>query len=237
MTLKASHRSKTLVIGHRGAASHALENTALSFSKAIEMGVDGIELDIRETLDHEFLVIHHDHLGRISQQPHRVDKTAAAVLKSVDLHGGLQLLSLEEAFKIIPARIGVLVEVKALRSYSKLVNRVALERRRRNLMLTSFDLTLLLKIYRMDPRLSLGVVSRSLRNIRKAQEMGVGFSSVCLDYQCLNQPLVDGLKTLDLKIFAWTVDRPQDMARMLDLEIDGIISNKPDLLKSLADQQ
>ena len=54
-----------LVIGHRGAAAYALENTALSFRKAVQMGVDWIELDVRESLDEEFMIVHDSHLGRI----------------------------------------------------------------------------------------------------------------------------------------------------------------------------
>ena len=109
---------KPLIVGHRGAAAYALENTALSFQKAIELGADWVEFDVHETLDGHFMVFHDSHLGRISPRCDLVKKTNSHDLKAIDLYQGQKLLDLHEAFEIIPSATGLMVEIKALRSFA-----------------------------------------------------------------------------------------------------------------------
>ena len=58
--------------------------------------------------------------------------------------------------------------------------------------------------------------------------MGLHFEDVCLDFQCLTASQVTDLKREYGRVFAWTVDRPRDIRKMIDYEVDGIISNRPD---------
>ncbi len=222
-----------LVIGHRGAAAYALENTALSFRRAIELKVDFIEFDVRESLDGEFIIIHDNHLGRISPRRDVVCKTHSAVLKRIDLYQGQRLLTLPEAFQIIPEHIGLMVELKALRSVPQLVRIIDGELNSRRLLITSFDLALLLKVQACSQEVPLGVVSRVPDKVSKARGMGVTFSDVCLDFQCMDLPLMSLLRRRSYRVFAWTADRPKDIKRMLDLHVDGIISNRPDLVQEI----
>lgn len=222
-----------LVIGHRGAAAYALENTSLSFRKAVQMGVDWIELDVRETLDGEFMVVHDSHLGRISSRRVSVHKSYSIDLRAVVLNDNQRLLTLAEAFETIPSDRGLMIEVKALRSYEKMAALIAPLIKLRQVMLTSFDLKLLLRLQICKSRSPLGVVSKTLSNLSKAKEMGLDFENACLDFHSLSYSSVARLRKERYKIFGWTVDRTPDIEKMLDLEIDGIISNKPDLVRRL----
>jgi glycerophosphoryl diester phosphodiesterase len=58
--------------------------------------------------------------------------------------------------------------------------------------------------------------------------MGLHFEDVCLDFQCLTASGRDDLKHEFGLVFVWTVDRPRDIRKMIDYEVDGIISNRPD---------
>ena len=60
----SGNRTSPFVIGHRGAAGHAPENTLSSFSLAIEMGADAVEFDIHQTADNRIVVIHDEALDR-----------------------------------------------------------------------------------------------------------------------------------------------------------------------------
>jgi len=223
---------KPLIVGHRGAAAYALENTALSFRKAIELGTDWIEFDVHESLDGQFMVLHDSHLGRISPRRDLVKKTHSNDLKAVDLYQGQKLLDLHEAFEIIPTSIGLMVEVKALRSFAKMARFIEESALSRKLMLTSFDLVVLSKIQAFSREFPLGVVSKSPNSVLKAQQVGIIFSEVCLDFQRLTSSLVAQWHDMNFRIFAWTVDRPEDIARVLALKVDGVISNRPDLVRA-----
>jgi len=228
---------RPLVIGHRGAAAHALENTQASFEQAVGFGVDMIELDVHESLDGEFIVIHDSHLGRISARREIVRKTPAAILKSVPLRGKHRLLTLSEAFEVIPPAVGIMVEIKVIRSFEKMAGFLKQQSNHRQVLATSFDLSLLLQLHNLRTGLSLGVVSKTPGNLAKAAAIGLEFRDVYLDFQCLTKLRTAQLQELYGRVFAWTVDRPRDIRRMLEYGIDGIISNQPDevcrIMKSL----
>ncbi|PYV44958.1 MAG: hypothetical protein DMG06_04275 [Acidobacteria bacterium] len=224
---------RPLVIGHRGAAAYSLENTAASFQKAIEFGVDVIEFDTHESLDGEFIIIHDSHTGRLSPLRYSVSKSNSATLKAIDLYQEQKLLTLNEAFEMIPSSIGMMVEVKSLKSIAKMVKVLELQAASRSLILTSFDLALLAKVQTYTKRISIGIVSKSPANVAKARKMNILFSAVCLDFQGLTPNLVSQWRQQKLRTFAWTVDRSKDIERMVDLEVDGIISNKPDCVKAI----
>jgi glycerophosphoryl diester phosphodiesterase len=91
-----------IIVGHRGAAAHILENTAASFALAVRLGAHMIEFDVHESLDGEFIVIHDTHLGRISPRRDVVCQTHSRVLLGIQLNGGYQLLTLPQAVATIP---------------------------------------------------------------------------------------------------------------------------------------
>ena len=217
-----------LIVGHRGAAAHILENTAASFEAAVRFGVNMIELDVHESLNGEFIVIHDSHVGRISTHRYVVRRTHSDVLTSIELQGGHRLLTLRQAFDAIPEDVGVMVEVKSTRSVERLADLIQRQAERREVLGTSFDLSLLQKLQEAGPSLSLGVVSKTADKLPKAKRMGLQFKDVCLDFQSLTGSQVSNLKRDFGRVFAWTVDRSRDIQKMIDFEVDGIISNRPD---------
>jgi glycerophosphoryl diester phosphodiesterase len=219
---------RTLVIGHRGAAAHVLENTAASFEQAVSLGVDMIELDVRESLDGDFIVIHDTHVGRISNRRDIIRRTPTRILRGIELHGNHRLLTLAEAFRAIPLDIGVMVEIKAIRSLERMAELLGIEANRRRVLATSFDLTLLSNVQRLNPDLAIGVVSKTTANLLKARIMGLKFENICLDFRCVTRSRLPQLKEKFGRVFVWTVDRATDITRMLLCGVDGIISNRPD---------
>lgn len=217
-----------IIVGHRGAAAHILENTAASFTAAVRFGVGMIELDVHESLDGEFIVIHDTHLGRISSRRDVVCQTQSDVLTAIELNGGHRLLTLPQAFAAIPETVGVMAEIKAIRSFLKLAELIQDRAKHREVVVTSFDLSLLQKLQTCSPSLRLGVVSKTTAKLPKARNMGLHFEDVCLDFQCLTASRVANLKSEFKRVFAWTVDRPRHIQKMIEFEVDGIISNRPD---------
>ena len=225
-----------LVVGHRGASAYALENTRESFLQAVQMGVDMVELDVHESLDRQFIVIHDRDLRRVSGKKDIIQETHSQILRSTELHNKERLLLLHEVFDLLPASLGIIVELKCIRSLEKMGDFVATRSKERRVILTSFDLSLIKRVQDYSPSLPMGVISRTLTNIGKASRMGINFENVCLDFQAINPRAIVELRIQNKKTFAWTVDRTDDIRRMIDLEVDGIISNKPDAVRRILDQ-
>jgi len=118
----------TLVIGHRGAAAHAPENTMESYRLAVEMGADAIELDVHLTQDRQLAVIHDDTLDRTTDAVGSVAGLSLDTIRRADAGAGfpgadgsypfrgkgLRVPTLPEVLEWLPDGVGLVVEIKAL---------------------------------------------------------------------------------------------------------------------------
>jgi len=129
-----------LVIGHRGAAGLAPENTLEGFRRAAALGVDGVELDVH-ALDGALVVIHDDVLDRTTSGRGPLQAQSLAALRRLDAGGGQRVPLLEEVFAALPVNVGVNVELKARGTAQLAVPLAAAELALgRDLLISSFDL-------------------------------------------------------------------------------------------------
>jgi len=101
-----------IVVGHRGAMGHALENTVESVKKAIELNVDGIEIDVFKSKTGELVVYHDPFLTRLSNSNAFIEEISLDSIKKVKLVGGLSIPTLNEVIDIIPENIFLNIELK-----------------------------------------------------------------------------------------------------------------------------
>ena len=106
-----SFHSERLIIGHRGAAGLAPENTLAGFAKAAALGVHAVELDVH-CVGGRLLVIHDDHLDRTTSGSGELASLDIAELRTLDAGGGRPIPYLEEVFDALPAEVGINVELK-----------------------------------------------------------------------------------------------------------------------------
>ena len=99
------------VIGHRGAAGLALENTLESIKAAIDAGVDAVEFDVRVTADNHLVLCHDESVSRISKDTHVIKEVAAEHIGSIILHNGEKLATLSEAL-VVAGNTPVVIEAK-----------------------------------------------------------------------------------------------------------------------------
>ena len=101
-----------IVVGHRGAMGHALENTIESVKKAIQLNVDGIEIDVFKSKTGELVVYHDPFLSRLSNSNAFIEQISLDSIKKVELKGGLSIPTLNEVINIIPEKIFLNIELK-----------------------------------------------------------------------------------------------------------------------------
>lgn len=230
------------LIGHRGFPEAARENTLPSFEAALEAGCDGVELDVRLTLD-GVPVVHHDAGlgGAVAAGP---DGTAGAVtieeeswLRLVDAAGaaGYPLHRLRDVLAALSGRCLVNVEVKpvaparlasAVRAVHEELERM---RPRESVLVSSFDPEVLAGLRRLDHALLLGYLFDSDRALGHLEEHEVVETLAALHprHDLVTRKSMKRAAERGLAVHAWTVDDPAEAERLLDLGVTSIITNRP----------
>jgi glycerophosphoryl diester phosphodiesterase len=216
-----------LKIGHRGAKGYVAENTLESFQKAIDLNVDGIELDVQFSSDGKAVIIHDETIDRTTTGTGFVNNFTSSELKKWNIP------TLEEVLDLVDKRCFVNVEIKdfkATNSVIKIVQHYILDKNWSNnlFQISSFDWTILEIISSQNPKLQIGVITGN--SIEKAFDFAkkITAHSINPHYHLLNSENVQLLHENKFKIYTWTVNQPEDITFVKSLKIDGIISDFPD---------
>lgn len=223
---------KLFCFGHRGARGHEPENTQRSVRKGLELGADGIEVDVY-FVDGELIVIHDRTLGRTTNGRGFVSRKSFAYLRSLDAGKGEQIPTLAEVFDTVNRRSIINVELKGPRTAApvvKLIDDYVLRRgwRYEDFLLSAFDHKQIIEANRLRPEIPTGaLIERVPRGLAAFAEK-LGASSVNPPKERVTAKLVADAHRRGLKVFVFTVNKPVDIARMRALGVDGVFSDYPE---------
>jgi glycerophosphoryl diester phosphodiesterase len=231
---------KTMIIAHRGASSLARENTIESFKKAIEIGVDMIEFDVRRTKD-QALIVHHDEL--MEGKP--VKELTYDEIFRVTIRLGFSIPTFEEVLKHTSEKIKLDVEIKEEGYEKEVVELLSRYFKKDQFVITSFHDSCVKRIKHDHPDIKAGLIlgiSRAEHPIRtkiseffparRCREAKADF--LVPHWRLLWFGFLDRAKKENKPVFVWTVNDQRKIWKMLhDERIDGIITDKPDLAVSL----
>ena len=110
-----------LKIGHRGAKGYEPENTLISFQKALDMQVDGIELDVHLSADGELIVIHDETINRTTDGSGPVNTLSLRELKQFRINDHHEIPLLSEVFDLVNQNCFINIELKSYESADKVV--------------------------------------------------------------------------------------------------------------------
>jgi len=221
--------SGMLRIGHRGARAYAPENTLTSFKKALEIGVDAIELDVRKTKDNQLVVIHDDNVKRTTNGDGLVCELTLKDIKGLSAEGGEKIPTLEEALDFLDKKVKVLVELKE-EGIEKQVLSVIHERDlEKNVVITSFSETALKEVRELNDKVETGLIYAKHKNpIKAALDLKANYL-VAL-YRFVHTANVEKAHENGLKVVVWTINNPEEVEAYIKKGVDGIASDKPDIL-------
>jgi glycerophosphoryl diester phosphodiesterase len=217
-----------LVIAHRGASAERPENSLAAFRRAVELKADGIELDVHATADGELVVNHDDTLdGR------PISETMLAAARAHHLPNGEPVPTLAEALAAAGGAITVFVEVKALAPGSdarlfKLLDGGPAPSR---YQVHSFDHRIIRRLHDQRPAMRYGALSTSYLVNPVAQLHDAGATVLWQEASEVDAALVDAVHAADCTIIAWTVDNPRKARALAALGVDGLCTNKPDVIR------
>lgn len=222
------------VIGHRGAAGLALENTLDAIRAGVTAGVDGIEFDVRLTADGKFVLCHDPTLRRVSNHDDAIDKTLFKDLRKLKLHNGQPVPTLEEALAVIKGLI-VIVELKGGNWAEPLANYL-IENPVDDICIISFNHGELAKFHELMPDIRVYANERTnaLDAIQFARAHN--FAGVDLNFWLVNPLTYWMAKKSNLEIIVYTVNRPWIVRFLYKLFPDiTITTNYPHLMQFVRD--
>ena len=225
------HTKELLCIGHRGAMGHAPENTLLSIRKALELGTPCIEMDVYN-VDGHLVVFHDRRLERTTNGTGYLLDQQFADLRALDAGNGEKIPTLKEAFETIHLKAGVNIELKGPYTAEPVAEFISGIRETGwnddLLLVSSFNHRELALVRRLDPRIKLGAMMVGLPVNDAAFAESLGAYSVHLSLEFIDRRFVKDAHTRGLRVFVFTVDLPEDIEKMRELEVDGIFTNYPE---------
>lgn len=218
-----------LIIAHRGAPGRKRENTIPGFLAGIAHGAEWIELDLHQTADGG-LIVYHDFM--IGAKPvaactlEQAKRLARRVRK-------IELPTLDQVLEAIPGSIGLGVEIKAPSIGPAVAATLARHHAAERAICSSFHLPTVQSLADLTPRIRSGVLSASRLRDPANKIRRLRAEAIFQEYHLVDQGYVNTVRKAGFGFFVWTVNRQSALARMIELEVDGIITDYPERLLRL----
>ena len=224
-----------IVVGHRGAMGHALENTIESVKKAIQLNVDGIEIDVFKSKTGELVVYHDPFLSRLSNSNAFIEQISLDSIKKVELKGGLSIPTLKEVIDIIPEKIFLNIELKGSNTAFK-TNKVIIEYLKdfnlppSKFIISSFRWDELKKFRDLNNDIPIAILVDSLYKIDNAIKLAKEINAIALNpnNKFITKKIVNKIQSNNIKVFPYTINSPKNIKRMKLMGVDAIITDYPE---------
>jgi glycerophosphoryl diester phosphodiesterase len=234
-----THNPQPLIVAHRGASQAAPENTLAAIRKALEMGVDLVEIDVWRTKDNHAVVIHDRTVNRTTNGNGAVHDLTLDEIHQLDAgswkseeYAGERVPTLSGALNAVKGRAKLLIEIKD-QGIERLVADAIGQVGEEWAVVQSFDFDAAAGVKRLLPNVECGWLLGALpegeswkRVLDRAADADLSFLA-CV-HTLVDADLVSGTHARGLCVYAWTVDDPDRIRQLADIGVDGVITNAPD---------
>lgn len=227
--------NKILKIGHRGAKGYVAENTLESIQKALDLGVDGIEIDVHLCQTGELVVFHDFTLERLTEATGEIAMKSLEALKELKVNGQYRIPTLLEILDLIDKKCLLNIELKGEQTAFETCKSIQLYTETKgwefnNFIVSSFNHDELQTVFNINKNIPLAVLTES--DIDEATSFAEKISAKAIhpNYLLLNKSIVKQLQDQGYKVNAWTVNDVEAIALLKTYGVDGIISDFPDRL-------
>ncbi|MGZ5399646.1 MAG: glycerophosphodiester phosphodiesterase [Nocardioides sp.] len=239
-----------LTIAHRGASAYAPENTLAALRTAIEMRCDLAEVDVQRTRDGVLVLVHDTDLRRTTGRRASVSDVTHAELSRLDagswfspVYAGEPVPTLEQAIDVLDGSgTGLLLEVKHPARHPGIATDIAraLSGRRGyaesgQCIVQSFDHGVMRDLARQRPDVPIGLLGHP--SVQRLPALATWATHVNPRHRRTTAAYVGAVHAAGLSCHAWTVDDEADLRRTLALGVDGVITNRPDVLQRVMSEQ
>ncbi|TFG13561.1 glycerophosphodiester phosphodiesterase [Candidatus Thorarchaeota archaeon] len=256
---------RPLIMAHRGDPVAAPENSLLSMRKAVEIGVDFLETDVRMTRDNHLVLFHDETLLRTTGRESKVKELTLDEMKEIDLGEtfspdgkkfpfrgkDIGIVTLKDAFDAFPdIPFNLDIKDKDPVAPEMLASIIREYGRQENVIVASFHDKQLVRFRNSMPEVATSACPGEITRFVFALKMRVLrlFNRGC-KYEAFQVPLKYGMISVvddrflqaaherDVAVHVWTINGREKMEELIDLGVDGIFTDEPALLKSVLSER
>jgi glycerophosphoryl diester phosphodiesterase len=235
--------SSPLAFAHRGGAAEAPENTWAAFAHAVSLGYRYVETDIRATRDGVAVALHDPTIDRVSGQEGELAKMTWAQLQAVPLRDGRAMPRLDEMFAAWP-ELRWNIDVKKREAIAPVVEAIKRANAAERVLVAAFSGQRTARVRAaLGPGLATGAGRTAIARLMLAKTvpwlaMGHRPSAAQVPVRrhglrILDAGFVSACHRAGVAVHVWTVDEPDEMRVVLDLGVDGIMTDRPTVLKEV----
>lgn len=215
------------IIAHRGASRERTENTLDAFLRAVELGAHAIELDVHATLDGH-VVVHHDPVFGAGATP--IARVTLAELAAFNADAPFRIPTLGEVLEQVDPLVHLYVEVKGKGISHLVAGQLAPYAGRCSIH--SFDHRVSLQVRERWPQLATGILSSSYVIEPDASLRAARARDYWQHRELVDADLVRAVHRAGGRVICWTENDPQAMRALVDIGVDGICTDVPDVALS-----
>ncbi|MBQ1090815.1 glycerophosphodiester phosphodiesterase [Streptomyces sp. B93] len=232
---------------HRGGAADGLENTALQFRRAVEAGFRYIETDVHATRDGRLVAFHDATLDRVTDGAGRIADLPWAEVRHARVAGREPVPLFEELLETFP-EVRWNVDAKAESALHPLLDLIARTGSWDRICVGSFSEARVVRAQRLaGPRLATSYGTRGVLNLRlrswgvpaalRRSAVAAQVPEAQSGIQVVDHRFVRAAHALGLQVHVWTINEPERMHRLLDLGVDGIMTDHIDTLRKVMEDR
>jgi glycerophosphoryl diester phosphodiesterase len=240
-----------LAFAHRGGAAEAPENSWAAFEHAVALGYRYIETDVRATADGVAVALHDPTLDRVTQQSGALRKMSWAQVRASRLGDGREIPRLEELLSAWP-EVRWNIDVKRPEAVQPVIEALKRTASVHRVLVASFSDRRASRVRAgVGPNLATGagrssvarlVAARILTMRARPIRVRCAAAAVQVPVQSRGVPIVDPAflrvcHNAGMAVHVWTIDDPAEMERLLDLGVDGIMTDRPSSLKQVLERR
>jgi len=222
------------VVGHRGAPMQAPENTLLSFKRAIDIGVDWIEFDLRESKDGVLVVIHDATVDRTTNGKGKVCDMTFEELEKLDAGDGQKIPSLQQVIDLAKGRVKMDMEIKENGIEGDVVDTIEKNGIADQCMVSSFIYDSTKKVKEIGPNImTAAIMDKMPEDVEKCLDMlfdDVNTRTLMISKKIVTEPFVGEIGRLGFKVGIWNADTPEEIERYAAMDPFYLCGNYPERL-------
>lgn len=236
ITLQSCMKEKVMVIGHRGAAGYEVENSLASVQKALDLGVDAIEIDVFKIQSGETVVFHDERVERLTNGGGLIEEYNGFDLQQLKLANNEKVPFLQDVLKLVDKKTTLNIELKGAGTavtVDHILNYYKEKKGWKNeqFIISSFRWDELEKLRELNAEIPIAVLTEDdpLKAIETAKKLNA--IAINPDFKTLSATNVKAIQDEGFKVFTWTVNETADIESVKSMGVNGIFSDYPDRVK------
>jgi glycerophosphoryl diester phosphodiesterase len=236
-----------IAFAHRGGAAEGLENTMAQFRRAVETGYRYIETDVHATKDGRLVAFHDATLDRVTDGAGRIADLPWSQVRDARVAGTEPVPLFDDLLDVFPD-VRWNVDVKAEAALHPFLNLIARANAWDRICLGSFSEARVVRAQRLaGPKLATSYGTRGVLNLRlrswgvpaalRRSAVAAQVPEVQSGIQVVDRRFVRFAHAHGLQVHVWTVNEPERMHRLLDLGVDGIMTDHIDTLRKVMEER